>query len=144
MDLSVVIPAINEADNLSLLLPNIHQVLRREDLSYEVLVIDGGSTDDTVARSAYHGAKVHRQEEPGYGGALKMAFAKAQGIIFQQDHVIPLFFKPICMPETVAMFPLVPGRVPLLLFIRLIFHKSFPFEYFMNPVMRYTLICLNS
>ena len=32
MDVSVIIPAINEADNLSLILPQVHEVLRREGL----------------------------------------------------------------------------------------------------------------
>jgi glycosyltransferase involved in cell wall biosynthesis len=46
---------------------------------YEILVVDGGSTDDTAARATMHGAKVHFQKERGYGMALKEAFAMAQG-----------------------------------------------------------------
>ena len=77
-DLSIILPAINEADNLSILLPRLHDVGKSIG-TYEIVVIDGGSTDDTRARSAMHGAKVHVQRERGYGTALKEAFALAQG-----------------------------------------------------------------
>src|SRR5688500_6651087 len=77
-ELSIILPAINEADNLSNLLPRLHDVARTIG-PYEILVVDGGSTDDTAARAAMHGAKVHFQKEGGYGMALKEAFELAQG-----------------------------------------------------------------
>ena len=77
-ELSIILPAINEADNLSVLLPRLHEVGKSIG-SYEIIVMDGGSTDDTAARSTMHGAKVHFQKQRGYGMALKEAFAIAQG-----------------------------------------------------------------
>ncbi len=77
-ELSIILPAINEADNLSLLLPKLHEVARSIG-PYEIIVVDGGSTDDTAARSTMHGAKVHFQKERGYGNALQEAFDLAQG-----------------------------------------------------------------
>lgn len=77
-DLSIILPALNEADNLSLLLPRVHEVARALG-SYEILVVDGGSTDDTAARASYHGARVHFQKAPGYGMALREAFSLAGG-----------------------------------------------------------------
>jgi dolichol-phosphate mannosyltransferase len=77
-ELTVVLPAINEADNLSLVLPKLHDICRPIG-PYEILVVDGGSTDDTAARAARHGAQVHVQKERGYGNALKEAFALARG-----------------------------------------------------------------
>ena len=78
MELSIVLPAINEADNLSLILPKLHDVARTIG-AYEILVVDGGSTDDTPARAALHGARVHHQKARGYGMALKEAFEMARG-----------------------------------------------------------------
>jgi dolichol-phosphate mannosyltransferase len=78
MDLSIILPALNEADNLSMLLPRLHEVGRSIG-RYEIIVVDGGSTDDTAARAAMHGARVHFQTERGYGMALREAFALAQG-----------------------------------------------------------------
>lgn len=77
-ELTIVLPAINEADNLSNLLPRLHEVARSIG-SYEILVVDGGSTDDTPQRATMHGARVHFQKERGYGSALKEAFAQAEG-----------------------------------------------------------------
>ena len=77
-ELSIILPAINEADNLSVLLPKLHEVCKSIG-AYEILVVDGGSTDDTATRSTMHGAKVHFQKQRGYGMALKEAFDLAQG-----------------------------------------------------------------
>ena len=49
MDLSVVIPVRNEADNVAPLLGEIRAALDG-NLAYEVIYVDDGSDDDTVAR----------------------------------------------------------------------------------------------
>lgn len=71
---AVVIPCLNEAENLEALLPRVRTVIGGFDLPAEVYVIDGGSTDGTVAAAERHGARVIRQRGTGYGGALKTAF----------------------------------------------------------------------
>lgn len=48
LDLSVLIPAKNEAENLPSLLEEIRLALAEEE--FEVIVVDDGSTDDTVTR----------------------------------------------------------------------------------------------
>ncbi len=97
MDLSVVIPALREADNLAKLLPMLHQVLSQLDASvpglgqdgasagetrrieYEVIVVDNHSPDDTAAVCAAEGAILVQQTQPGYGGALWAGFERASG-----------------------------------------------------------------
>ena len=44
---SVLLPAYNEADNLAELVPEITKVLEAAGISHEVLVVDDGSTDGT-------------------------------------------------------------------------------------------------
>jgi dolichol-phosphate mannosyltransferase len=78
IELSIILPAINEADNLSNLLPRLHEVAKTIG-SYEIVVVDGGSTDDTPRRATIHGARVLFQQERGYGMALKEAFERAEG-----------------------------------------------------------------
>src|SRR5882757_480583 len=79
MQLSVIVPALNEAGNLTGLLPVLHDVASRLTKDYELIVVDGGSQDGTADVAAKQGARVVRQTEPGYGGALKAGFATAQG-----------------------------------------------------------------
>lgn len=73
-EISVIIPALNEAENLSLLLPAISSVLAGMGLLSEVIVVDGGSHDGTRDTAVHCGARVITQSEPGYGGALLAGF----------------------------------------------------------------------
>lgn len=52
MDLTVVLPARNEADNLKAVVEETCAAMRRAGIRGEVLVIDDGSTDDTAAVAA--------------------------------------------------------------------------------------------
>jgi glycosyltransferase involved in cell wall biosynthesis len=49
LDLSLVIPIYNEQENLLLLIAEIHESLRSLDLSYEIVLIDDGSRDQSFA-----------------------------------------------------------------------------------------------
>ena len=73
--LAVVIPALNERENLELLLPALKEVLTGLDLRAEVVVVDGGSHDGTREAAERRGARVVLQQERGYGGALRDGFA---------------------------------------------------------------------
>jgi glycosyltransferase involved in cell wall biosynthesis len=74
---SVIIPALNEAENLQYVLPRI------PDWVYEVLLIDGDSTDDTVevARNLRPDIRIVQQQGRGKGAALRTGFAAATGEI---------------------------------------------------------------
>src|SRR5262245_25050287 len=69
-DLSVVIPAWNERENLQILLPALREVLDDLGVAAEVVIADGGSTDSMRATAEQHGAHVVEPSERGYGGAL--------------------------------------------------------------------------
>ncbi len=79
MDLSIVVPVLNERENVERLLPRTVKVLRTIGCTYELVVIDGGSTDGTAAAAEAAGARVLRQTLPGYGGALREGLAAAAG-----------------------------------------------------------------
>jgi glycosyltransferase involved in cell wall biosynthesis len=81
LDLSIIIPALNEADNIRALLPEIDAAARDLRLQYEIVIVDGGSRDETVlaALQSSSMAKVITQQNPGYGGAIKEGFAAAKG-----------------------------------------------------------------
>jgi glycosyltransferase involved in cell wall biosynthesis len=75
--ISVVIPALNEARNLP------HVFAQLPDNLYEVILVDGHSTDDTVAvaRSLYPRVRVVNQTGRGKGNALRCGFAACNGDI---------------------------------------------------------------
>jgi glycosyltransferase involved in cell wall biosynthesis len=75
--ISVVIPALNEAKNLPHVLPRIP-----EDV-WEVILVDGGSRDDTVEvfRALRHDGLVVTHGRPGKGNALAAGFAACRGDI---------------------------------------------------------------
>lgn len=74
-ELAVVIPAWNERENLELLLPALRETIEGLGVSYELVVVDGGSSDGTVEAAGRRGARVVRQKVRGYGGALLAGFA---------------------------------------------------------------------
>lgn len=49
MKLSIVIPARNESDNIGSTLDNLRRVLVREEIPYEIILVDDGSTDATAS-----------------------------------------------------------------------------------------------
>lgn len=79
MEWSIVIPALNERDNLEPLLQGLKRVMDGLVPTWEIIVVDGGSTDGTVELARQMDATVVFQTEPGYGGALKAGFESAQG-----------------------------------------------------------------
>jgi CheY-like chemotaxis protein len=74
---SVVIPALNEAENLALLLPRLDPDL------HEVLLVDGASQDGTleVAQDLYPKIRTMTQTRSGKGNALCAGFEAATGDI---------------------------------------------------------------
>ena len=85
MDISVVIPFFNEAESLPELSAWIERVMKENGFSYEVLMIDDGSTDGSwdivkglsAANPAIHGISFRRNY--GKSAALYCGFAKAEG-----------------------------------------------------------------
>ncbi len=77
--ISVIIPAKNEAKSLAVILPDL--VRRYPD--FEIIVVDDGSTDDTVQVSQKYGVKVYSHAmNMGNGAAIKSGVRNATGDIF--------------------------------------------------------------
>ena len=77
-ELSIVIPTLNEADNLQILLPRLQTVLDKLKCDYEVIVADGASCDGTLEVARQYGASIIRKKK-GYGIALRSAFRQCRG-----------------------------------------------------------------
>lgn len=74
MTLSVIIPTFNEAANIAPLIEDLKQYGR--DRLTDILVVDGGSTDDTVERARQAGATVLLS--PQAGRAIQMNYGASQ------------------------------------------------------------------
>jgi len=81
VDLSVVIPAHNEAENIGPLLGEIGAALRYAGApTYEVVVVDDGSSDETSARARAAAAAVARLVVVRHPAPKGQSFATATGV----------------------------------------------------------------
>ena len=92
MDISVVVPVLNEEESLPELTEWIDQVMRAHDLTYEVWLVDDGSTDDSwevirrlaAKNSCLKGIKFQRNY--GKSPALNVGFQRSRGeVIITMD-----------------------------------------------------------
>jgi dolichol-phosphate mannosyltransferase len=78
-DLSVVLPAKGEGQNLHELLPELRQVLDGLAIDAEILVVVDRPDDVSAAAAGAVGARAVVQSTKGYGGALAAGFSTARG-----------------------------------------------------------------
>jgi len=76
-DLTVVLPTLDESDGLKAILPRLKALFDKLGVRGELLVVDGGSKDDTASVAESHGARVQRQQGRGFGSAVREGIAAA-------------------------------------------------------------------
>jgi hypothetical protein len=79
LPVSVVIPCLNEAENIVQCVRRARKVLDRCGIAGEVLVVDNGSDDGSGALARAAGARVVDEPRRGYGSAYLAGFAAAYG-----------------------------------------------------------------
>jgi glycosyltransferase involved in cell wall biosynthesis len=77
--LSVVIPCLNEEDNIRQVVTLARDVMEREGIRGEVVVADNDSDDRSAELAAAAGARVVHEPRRGYGSAYLAGFAAARG-----------------------------------------------------------------
>src|SRR5271156_2065242 len=85
MNVSVILPVVNEVENLRILIPRLIALLDRERLTHEIIVVDGESSDGTRETAQELGARVVGERRRGYAGAMVTGIAEARG-----DYVLTL------------------------------------------------------
>jgi glycosyltransferase involved in cell wall biosynthesis len=79
IELSVVIPCLNEADTLADCVEKAQRVIAENRIAAEVIVADNGSTDGSLDIAARLGAQTVKVPARGYGSALMGGIAAARG-----------------------------------------------------------------
>ena len=72
---SIIIPTINEANNLPLLLSDL-SIVKKEG---EIIIVDCGSEDKTIDLANIYGAKVFKSKEKNRGLQLDMGAKNSSG-----------------------------------------------------------------
>ncbi len=107
-DVSIIIPLFNEEESLPELIERIGKVMAEQNLSYEVLMVDDGSTDSSwsviekLAAEDSHIRGLSFRRNYGKSAALYCGFARAEGnVVFTMD--ADLQDRPEELPEMYRM-----------------------------------------
>src|SRR4030095_2449194 len=79
VELSVVMPCLNEAQTLELCVKRVKDTFTRHCINGEIVIGDNGSTDGSQSIARSLGARVVDVKEKGYGAELRGAFEAARG-----------------------------------------------------------------
>ncbi len=79
MELSIIIPARNEEENLVHLLPQIHEILAGLSINYEIILVDEKANAETQAIATQNQTVLLVPQTNGYGAALQAGFERARG-----------------------------------------------------------------
>lgn len=79
LELSIVMPCLNEAETLAVCLEKAQGYLARSGVRGEIIVADNGSTDGSQEIARAHGARVVDVPVKGYGAAIMGGIDAAEG-----------------------------------------------------------------
>jgi len=79
VELSIVIPCLNEAEILGTCIEKAQRSLREHRIAGEIIIADNGSTDESQAIATRMGARLVHVAARGYGNALMGGIAAARG-----------------------------------------------------------------
>ncbi len=143
LEVSVVIPCLNEARSIALCIDKALAGFRTAGVQGEVVVADNGSTDGSMEIAQKRGARVVHVEARGYGNALRKGITEAGGkfvVVGDADDSYDFSEVPRFLAKWGEGFELVlgnrfegeikPGAMP------------WSHKYFGNPAITWTLNCL--
>lgn len=79
LDLSIVIPCLNEEKTLPMVLGKALRSLERLKINGEIIIADNGSTDKSAEIAKQYGARVVSVTNKGYGNALIKGITESNG-----------------------------------------------------------------
>jgi glycosyltransferase involved in cell wall biosynthesis len=116
LELSVVMPCLNEADTLEVCIAKAQHALSEHDIRGEVIVADNGSVDGSQEIARRMGARLVEVDAPGYGSALMGGINAARGkfiIMGDSDDSYDFLEVPVFVEKLREGFDMVQGcRLP--------------------------------
>jgi len=106
IDLSIIVPCLDEEENVALVLDSISDLISKTDISYEIILVDDQSEDLTLSIAEQWKKEKNSEklsiyykdlERRGYGAAVKYGLAYATGkyaIFVSADLVDPIHLIP--------------------------------------------------
>lgn len=80
IELSIVIPCLNEEETIGICLKKASSTLKNNKINYEIIVADNGSTDESIKIAlSFPKVKVISVQKKGYGIALRTGIIHARG-----------------------------------------------------------------
>jgi len=104
VEISLIVPALNEEDNLEELVEGLQSVIKRHQLAAEVLIVDDASTDNTFMRATRLAENhpfvkpLHKGPPRGMELSIWYGIQHAQGkvgVVVMADHVDPIETIPV-------------------------------------------------
>jgi len=81
VEVSIVMPCLNEEEAVGICVRQAKETLNKFNIKGEIIVVDNGSSDNSVAIAQKEGARVVFEPEKGYGSAYLKGFSEAKGQI---------------------------------------------------------------
>ncbi|HXE72118.1 MAG TPA: glycosyltransferase [Candidatus Nitrosotenuis sp.] len=103
MELSIVIPAYNEGKKIARDLCEAAAFLERHRLEGEILVVDDGSRDDTVARVEEMRGRIPGLRLLSYGANRGKGYALRHGVARSQGDYVLFADAGLCVPYEMAL-----------------------------------------
>jgi len=79
MELSVVIPCLNESETLQICINKIRHQLKENNIIGEIIVADNGSTDSSIDIAKKNNVRIVNVKLKGYGNAVREGIKNATG-----------------------------------------------------------------
>lgn len=112
---SIIIPAYNEQEGIGKQISGIQSVVNNIAWDYEIIVVNDGSTDNTLDEIKKHDVKlINHPINRGYGAALKSGIASAESeviMIIDADGTYPVSYIPELLNKILSYDMVVGARI---------------------------------
>jgi GT2 family glycosyltransferase len=92
IDVTVIVPALNERENIIIAIPQIRKIVEKLGITAEILIVDGNSSDGTREAAEALGARVVVQKERSTSISRKPAGSGCWTVRTQPTSAIAEFF----------------------------------------------------